>query len=87
MPCLIDALLTKGAKLQRLEAVVFGGASPNGSFYNVGERNLAFALDFLADRSITIINAPRLGSLGCRLEYWPVSGKVTQTPLGAPKGL
>jgi chemotaxis protein CheD len=87
MPQLVDALLANGAKLHRLEAVVFGGASPCGSYYNVGERNLAFALDFLADRGIAILDTPRVAPLGCKLEYWPVSGKVAQTPLGVANGL
>lgn len=85
MPQLIDALLANGAKLHRLEAVVFGGASPSESFYNVGRRNLAFALNFLAARRIAIIDSPGVAPLGCRLEYWPVSGKVVQTPLGDAK--
>ncbi|WAC58336.1 chemotaxis protein CheD [Brevundimonas sp. SL130] len=86
MPSLIDALIAKGAKLARLEAVVFGGASTFESFYNVGERNRDFALDFLFAEGITIIDAPRVCALGCRLEYWPFSGKAVQTPLGATRG-
>lgn len=85
MPRLIDALIARGAKPERLEAVIFGGASTFESFYNVGERNRDFALDFLFARGVAIMDAPRVGALGCRLEYWPVSGKLVQTPLGATK--
>lgn len=85
MPLLIDALLAQGAKRHRLEAMVYGGASPCGSFYNVGQRNLAFAREFLADNGVALIDSPLVGPLGCRLEYWPVSGRTVQTPLGSVK--
>lgn len=85
MPRLVDALLANGAALHRLEATVFGGANLSGCYYNIGERNLDFALDFLAARGIPVIDPPRLYVVGCRLEYWPVSGKLIHTALGNGK--
>ncbi|MBB4954646.1 chemotaxis protein CheD [Agrobacterium vitis] len=81
MNVLIDELLSRGAKLHRLEAKLFGGASPCNSYYNVGEKNAIFALKFLAEKRITVTEQKFGGPLGCKLEYWPVSGKVVHTQL------
>jgi chemotaxis protein CheD len=85
MPRLVDGLLEAGANPYRLEAMVFGGASPGDSFYNVGARNLAFARKFLADRGIPVIDSICGGRSGCKLEFWPASGKIVHTPLGTAK--
>lgn len=77
MKLLIDDLLSRGANLRRLEAKVFGGASPCNSYYNIGEQNSAFALRFLAEKGITVVESKFGGASGCKLDYWPVSGKVS----------
>ncbi|MFN6982262.1 MAG: chemotaxis protein CheD [Brevundimonas sp.] len=82
MQRLIDGLLEAGANPYRLEAMVFGGASPGGSFYNIGARNMAFAREFLADRGIAVVDSICGGRAGCKLEYWPASGKLVHTRLG-----
>ena len=46
MPLLIEGLLQAGAKLNRLEAQVFGGASPGNFVNSIGQDNLAFACGF-----------------------------------------
>ena len=84
MQRLVDDLLERGANPRRLEAQIFGGASPGSSYYNIGERNVAFALKFLADRGIATRDASRIGQSGCKLEYWPVSGKTVHSPLAMP---
>ncbi|OGN52131.1 MAG: hypothetical protein A3K57_04340 [Caulobacterales bacterium RIFOXYA1_FULL_67_7] len=82
MQRLVDGLLDAGANPHRLEAMVFGGASPGDSFYNVGAHNVAFAEGFLADRGIEIVDSICGGRSGCKVEYWPASGKLIHTPLG-----
>jgi len=82
MQRLVDDLLDAGANPHCLEAMVFGGASPGDSFYNVGARNVAFAEVFLADRGIAIVDSICGGRSGCKVEYWPASGKLIHTPLG-----
>lgn len=77
MKRLVDDLLLRGANLRRLEAKVFGGASTCNSYYNIGEQNAAFALGFLAEKGITVVDSKFGGVSGCKLDYWPVSGKVT----------
>ena len=82
MPQLLDALLVQGARSSRLEAMILGGASPSGSYYNVGKRNLAFARAFLIERGVKVLKTPELAPAGCRIEFWPASGRVKQTPVG-----
>ncbi|OGN49801.1 MAG: hypothetical protein A2352_04245 [Caulobacterales bacterium RIFOXYB1_FULL_67_16] len=82
MPQLLDALLAQGARSSRLEALVLGGASPSGSYYNVGQRNLAFARAFLAERGVKVLKTPEVSPAGCRIEFWPASGRLKQTPVG-----
>lgn len=77
MKLLVDDLLSRGANPRRLEAKVFGGASPCNSYYNIGEQNSAFAIQFLAEKGITVVESKLGGVSGCKLEYWPVSGKVS----------
>lgn len=81
MKKLVDELLNRGASLRRLEAKLFGGASPCNSYYNIGEQNAAFAVRFLADNGIRLVDSKFGGVTGCKLDYWPVSGKVKYVPL------
>lgn len=90
MKLLIDELLAHGANLRRLEAKVFGGASPCNSYYNIGEQNSTFAMEFLAEKGITVVDSKFGGVAGCKLDYWPVSGQAScvqlmrSTPQKAP---
>ena len=85
MPLLIDRLLERGASLKRLEAQVFGGASP-GPFQNpIGQNNVDFAMAYLAERGIATAAPVRSGAAGCRLEFWPESGRLIHTPLTGGK--
>jgi hypothetical protein len=36
----------------------------------------------LADRGIEIVDSICGGRSGCKVEYWPASGKLIHTPLG-----
>lgn len=85
MQSLIDGLLERGASLKRLEAQVFGGASP-GPFQNsIGQSNVDFAMAYLAERGIATADPVRSGAAGCRLEFWPASGRAVHTPLTGVK--
>ncbi len=48
-------LLKQGARRDRLEAKIFGGARTIARFSNVGEQNAAFARQFLMDEGIRIV--------------------------------
>lgn len=81
MELLINGLLKQGARRDRIEAKVFGGAKTIASFSNVGEQNAAFAMEFLKDEGIPVISSSTGGEHGRKIEFWPVSGRARQYPL------
>ncbi|QCI98767.1 chemoreceptor glutamine deamidase CheD [Agrobacterium larrymoorei] len=81
MELLINGLLKQGARRDRLEAKVFGGAKTIASFSNVGEQNALFANQFLRDEGIRVVGGSTGGDLGRKVEFWPVSGRARQHPL------
>ena len=99
MELLINDLLKLGARRDRLQAKVFGGASMGIGHTEIGARNAAFTLGFLAREGITC-TAKSLGGTDARqLVFWPASGVVRQrfagagalredrpTPTAAPEG-
>ena len=81
MELLINGLLKQGARRDRLEAKIFGGAKTIASFSNVGQQNADFAMGFLRDEGIQIVGSSTGGEAGRKLEYWPVSGRARQYAL------
>ncbi|MGG7516916.1 chemoreceptor glutamine deamidase CheD [Allorhizobium undicola] len=81
MELLINGLLKQGARRDRLEAKIFGGAKTIATFSNVGEQNAAFAMQFLRDEGIKVVGSSVGGEHGRKLEFWPVSGRARQYPL------
>jgi chemotaxis protein CheD len=81
MELLINDMLKKGARRDRIEAKIFGGAKTIASFSNVGEQNVAFAMQFLKDEGIPVIGSSTGGEHGRKVEFWPVSGRARQLPL------
>jgi chemotaxis protein CheD len=78
MELLINQLLKIGARRNALEAKVFGGGNvlPGLTLSNVGERNAAFVLDYLATERIPVA-ARDLGGLHPRKIYqFAHSGRV-----------
>jgi chemotaxis protein CheD len=76
MELTINALLRLGARRDRLEAKVFGGAAVIDSFINlnVGAQNARFVLDFLERESIALIASDLGGTRPRRVHYQPRSG-------------
>ena len=81
MELLINGLLKQGARRDRLEAKIFGGAKTISTFSNVGEQNAAFAVQFLRDEGIPVVGSSTGGDVGRKIEFWPVSGRARQYPL------
>lgn len=81
MELLINGLLKQGARRDRLEAKIFGGAKTIASFSNVGEQNAIFAMQFLKDEGIRVVGSSTGGDQGRKVEFWPVSGRARQHPL------
>ncbi len=78
MEALINALFKAGAVKGDFEAKVFGGAAVVAGLSNIGERNSAFALDYLSTERIPVISQSLGGSQARRIRFWPATGRVSQ---------
>ncbi len=81
MELLINDLLKKGARKDRMEAKIFGGAQTMTRVSNVGRQNGEFAERFLGDEGIRVVGASLGGNFGRKVEFWPVSGRARQSAL------
>jgi chemotaxis protein CheD len=82
MELLINALLRAGAKRDRLEAKLFGGARMMKNLSDIGAKNAAFATSFLRQEGITCHGDSLGGEQARRIRYAPVSGRAQQLLLG-----
>lgn len=76
MELLINGLLQKGAKRDRLKAKVFGGAAMIAGLSNAGMRNGEFVTDFLSREGIAHVGGDLGGAKARRLEFWPNTGRA-----------
>jgi chemotaxis protein CheD len=95
MELLINGLLSRGARRERLEVKLFGGGKLFDGLQDVGEGNATFAEKFIRDEGLNLVGSSLRGRLARRIEFWPVSGRVrhrfvdetppmeTQTPVPA----
>jgi len=83
MELLVNALLAYGARRERIEAKLFGGACVVAGLTGVGEKNARFAEEFLRREGIQHVGGSLRGDSGRRLQYWPVSGRARQVFMGA----
>ncbi len=88
MELLVNALLREGARRDRIEAKLFGGANLMSGLTDVGALNAAFAGSFLQREGIAHVGGCLGGDRARRIEFWPVSGRVRQVRLarGADAG-
>lgn len=86
MEVLVNALLQRGARRDRLEAHLFGGARMVDRLTDVGALNADFAEAFLSGEGIRHLGGSLRGVGGRRIQFWPVSGRARQLRLerGAP---
>jgi chemotaxis protein CheD len=83
MELLINALLKAGARRDRLEAKLFGGARMIRNLSDIGAQNAAFAVDFLKQERITNCGGSLGGDQARRIRFWPASGKAQQRLLAS----
>lgn len=86
MELLINGLLKRGARRERLEAKLFGGARMIEGLSDIGAKNAVFAKAFLKNEGIRVVAEDLGGTCGRRVEYWPVSGRARQSLL-APQSV
>ncbi|MBK5205772.1 MAG: chemoreceptor glutamine deamidase CheD [Polaromonas sp.] len=79
MEMLLNELFKAGARRERLEAKVFGGGAvlANMPMLNIGDRNADFVLRYLQTEQVRIAAQDLRGSLPRRINYFPMTGRVT----------
>ena len=82
MELLVNALLQSGARRDRLEGKLFGGARLVQGLTDVGALNAQFAEDFLRREGVRHVGGSLRGEHGRRIQFWPVSGRARQVLLG-----
>ena len=78
MELLVNGLLQKGARRERLEAKLFGGARMFEGLTDIGPQNAEFAKHFLQREQITLTGGSLQGDRGRRVQFWPASGRARQ---------
>jgi chemotaxis protein CheD len=78
MELLVNGLLRRGARKERLEAKLFGGARTIENFSDIGRKNAIFAEHFLKTENIAYLGGSCGGESGRRLQFWPVCGRARQ---------
>ncbi len=87
MELLINGLLKKGARRDRLQAKVFGGASMAANLRDIGQSNAEFAKQFLDQEGLPIFSESLGGTMARRVKFWPYSGKAQQLLIPNDPGL
>ena len=82
MELLVNGLLQHGARRDRLEAKLFGGARMLRGLTDVGSLNADFAERFVKREGIAISGGSLRGERGRRIQYFPVAGRARQCTLG-----
>lgn len=81
MELLINALLKRGARKERLEAKLFGGGRMLGNLSDIGAQNADFARAFLRAEGIACVAESLGGDRARRVRFWPHSGRARQALL------
>lgn len=87
MELLINDLLRRHARRERLEAKLFGGARMIRSAHDIGAQNARFAREFLAAEGIRLTGGSLGGVQARRIEFWPVTGRVRQQLIEVDKSM
>ena len=86
MAILVERLERLGSERRQLCAKVFGGARvlfAESEFMHLGRRNVDFAMDWLNQHNISVVESSVLGTRARRLEFDLVDGSCTERILGA----
>ena len=76
MELLINDLLKRGARRERLLAKLAGGAQMLTGASDIGMRNADFAMRFLEREGIDLIGKNLGGDRARRIRFWPASGRT-----------
>lgn len=78
MERLLNALIKQGARRDRIEAKLFGGARMLAGLPDVGRRNGDAALSFLRSEGIALRAQSLGGAQARRVRFWPTTGRAQQ---------
>jgi chemotaxis protein CheD len=78
MERLVNGLIKRGARRDRLEAKLFGGSRMIAGLPDVGRRNGEAALSFLQSEGIRLAAQSLGGNEARRVRFWPASGRAQQ---------
>ncbi|GAB0114403.1 chemotaxis protein CheD [Acidisoma sp. C75] len=78
MELLVNAMLRRGARRERMQAKLFGGARMIRGLTDVGHLNATFAERFLQNEGIPVVGGSLRGTQGRRVQFWPVGGRARQ---------
>jgi chemotaxis protein CheD len=81
MELLLNALLARGARRERMEVKLFGGACLMKGLTDVGKLNAEFAEAFLKREGLRHVGGSLRGGQGRRVQFWPVNGRARQVLL------
>lgn len=73
---LINAILSRGGRRERLEIKVFGGANVLNGASDVGSRNVDFIEHYFARERLSIRAADLRGKAPRKLRYFPTTGRA-----------
>ncbi|MCF6345299.1 MAG: chemoreceptor glutamine deamidase CheD [Thiomicrorhabdus sp.] len=83
MENLVNTLLSKGAKRERLEFKLFGGGRIMSSMTNIGWYNIGFAFDYIYTEGFKIVSQDIGDIYPRKVLYYPLSGRVRVRRLNA----
>jgi chemotaxis protein CheD len=78
MELLVNDLMRLGARRDRLQAKLFGGARMVRGLSDIGSQNAEFAENFLRRDGIRLMSKDIGGDRARRIQYWPFSGRARQ---------
>ena len=78
MELLMNGLLKRGARRERLEAKLFGGARLSDHLSDIGDQNASFAERFMREEDIRVVGGSLRGEHGRRIQFWPSTGRARQ---------
>lgn len=76
MERLINDLMARGAKRDRLEVKLFGASRVIDTSMDVGLANAAFALDYVRREGLALAGQDLGGATGRRVHFFPTTGKA-----------
>jgi chemotaxis protein CheD len=76
MESLVNEILKRGGRRNRLEVKLFGGGKMLASMIDVGARNIAFARDWLKTEGFVVLAEDVGDTVPRRIVYTPADGKV-----------